>query len=871
MNPELVTVRCEHCASTIRLDRKRIGSRGKCPGCGQVTLLNSASPPFSQKETVAATSSEVETSFDSSQDPASDKSRVNANSKTSVSTQSARQLGRFRLDRQLGRGGFGEVWEAYDLNVGRKVAIKLPIFPLQDKKRSQRFLTEAQAAARLGHPNIVSVYDAGVLNAQHYLAIEFVAGKSLDQVQAEKPIAVADAAKLVLELASALAYAHDQSIIHRDIKPQNIVVAPDGTPKIVDFGLAKLIEQDSSQTVDGTIMGTPAYMAPEQARGEIQKLGPHTDQYSLGSVLYWLLTKQAPFVGPRIAIITQVISSEPVKPTSLAEGIDSRIEAICLKAMSKHPKDRYPSCHELAEDLQRYLNDEDIKAKPLSRWNRMLRLVQRNPREAMLSSAALLIFLAMLALSISGLARSMVLAESASQAKLVAETELAKQQLLEAELEKKLSEVETAKGSAIAAKERAELKKMEVIAASEGVDLLQKNNVSLDQEQAKRLKDLSDAERNAEQERLKAALAAREARRPEFINDPESKLEGIEKWINERQWSKAEEDLSLIPITHRRLRWKLQSHFVKRKLVELLFTHGQDSRFSIWDISSFEWNASNQRHNFLSLSRKNESIELREKDTLNLIETIPSGVFRFGQDDFIFNKDKKIVQGRSKCFRSSAQPVAGSLLAPDAVLIRDEDLKITIGIGLIEEDKNTQNSVLRIEKFSDLTWTRLTEMELEGKGWTSSWLASKGSDHAFELRQNKKKSAGTKPMFAIINDIASDTPNISIVKEPSNLPIFASQSLLESKRKIELDDSLEFVVAGSEQPKPKDGKKKWTLVMKTTSKNLLREIPVGGVSTEGRKGSDAPRLVFGDNNQVYFVYENKIAVCELQFDIAIGL
>ncbi len=617
--PPLVTVRCDYCSKSIQLKREQLGKRGKCPGCGQVTRLDLSSSSFSQKETIAAKGSEVETSFDSSYDPAQRESRVEAVSKTSVSTQSARQLGRFRLDRQLGRGGFGEVWEAYDLNVGRKVAIKLPIFPLNDKKRSQRFLTEAQAAARLGHPNIVSVYDAGVLNTQHYLAIEFVDGKSLDQFQAEKTLTISDAAKLVLELAGALAYAHDQSIIHRDIKPQNIVVAPDGTPKIVDFGLAKLIEQDSSQTVDGTIMGTPAYMAPEQARGEIQKQGPHTDQYSLGSILYWLITKQPPFVGPRIAIITQVISSEPAKPSSLAEGIDSRIEAICLKAMSKHPKDRYLNCHELAEDLQRYLNDEDIRAKPLSRWNRMVRLVQRNPREAMLSFLALLVFLAMLGLSVSGLARSTELAATASKAKLDAERELEKQKLLKSELSKKLGEVEAAKKSAIAAKERAEQKKQEVIAASEGVESLQKNNESLDQEQVKHLKDLSEAERVATQERQKAPLAAAEARRKEFIENPIAKLEEIEELIDDEYWHKAGLDLALIPISNRGLRWKLLSNFARRKGAELRFiTAPITTSSSTTNITSFEWGLSNQRHDFLSLSRADGSIELRGKDSLIL-------------------------------------------------------------------------------------------------------------------------------------------------------------------------------------------------------------------------------------------------------------
>jgi len=326
-------------------------------------------------------------------------------------------FGRYRLISRLGRGGFGEVWEAIDVPLDRRVAIKISVFPSSEKKRAHRFLTEAKAAARLGHPNIAAVYDAGQIGQQYFIAGELIDGGDLElRYQAEKTRCnLREAAVLVRELANGLDYAHSEQIVHRDIKPKNIVVTIDGTPKIIDFGLAKLLEEQSGQTVDGTIMGTPAFMAPEQARGATAEIGPLSDQYSLGTTLYWLITGQRPFDGPYVALLTQVIHSRPPIPSSLRSGIDQRLEAICLKAMAKHPQDRYRTCSDFAKDLDRYLRDDDILASPTPLWRRTLRWMGQNPWV----SAA--VCLTTIGLAIGSVVTTQGAAEAARQSRMASE------------------------------------------------------------------------------------------------------------------------------------------------------------------------------------------------------------------------------------------------------------------------------------------------------------------------------------------------------------------------------------------------------------------------------------------------------------------
>ncbi|MEZ6081734.1 MAG: protein kinase [Pirellulaceae bacterium] len=335
---------------------------------------------------------------------------------------SQRRIGRFELVRKLGRGGFGEVWEATDTHLGRQVAIKLPLFPASEKKKIARFLTEGRAAAQLRHPNIVGVFDAGEDDGQHYLAIELVSGKSLYEFAQNKRLTQSDAAQVVAKLAKALHYAHTNGVVHRDIKPQNIVINEDLEPQILDFGLAKILDDDAGLTIDGAVLGTPAFMAPEQARGAKASVGPLSDQYSLGATLFWLLTGRPLFEGPHAAVLAQVVNASPPKPSQFADELDARLEAICLKSVSKLPADRYATCEELARDLERYLQDDVVLARPLGSLGQAIRWAAKNRFDAGLAATVGIVLVSSLTFSVVGWLRASSLAGvSQASEKLVAE------------------------------------------------------------------------------------------------------------------------------------------------------------------------------------------------------------------------------------------------------------------------------------------------------------------------------------------------------------------------------------------------------------------------------------------------------------------
>ena len=251
------------------------------------------------------------------------------------------QIGRFDLKQLLGGGGFGLVFRAYDPVLGRAVAVKVPRFSRHDKKKLQRFVLEAQAAGKLRHPNIVTVFESGESQGKYYIASEYVPGVPLsEQIQIARPT-FEQSAQWLGQLADALDYAHREGILHRDIKPANIMIDAKKRPQIMDFGLAKLIDQDSSQTIEGSLLGTPAYMSPEQARGALEEVGPHSDQYSLGVVMYELITGVRPFSGAPHEVIAQVLADTPPAPREVNPEIPADLEAICLKTMAKPPSERY--------------------------------------------------------------------------------------------------------------------------------------------------------------------------------------------------------------------------------------------------------------------------------------------------------------------------------------------------------------------------------------------------------------------------------------------------------------------------------------------------------------------------------------------------
>lgn len=290
---------------------------------------------------------------------------------------------------ELGRGGMGVVYKAQQKGLRRLVALKMVLSgvhasPLQLK----RFRTEADAVARLVHPNIVQIYEVGDHDGTPYFSLEFVDGGPLDKQIGGKAQPPREAANLVETLARAMHFAHERNIIHRDLKPANVLMTSDGIPKITDFGLAKdMDEQESIQTKTGTIMGTPSYMSPEQAKGDVKGVGPLADQYTLGAILYELLTGRPPFIGPTpMDTVMQVIREEPVPPSRLQPEVPKDLETVCLKALQKETQKRYPSCFEFAEDLHRFLAAQEIQAKPISDIEKLWRWAKRNPKVAALLS-----------------------------------------------------------------------------------------------------------------------------------------------------------------------------------------------------------------------------------------------------------------------------------------------------------------------------------------------------------------------------------------------------------------------------------------------------------------------------------------------------
>jgi serine/threonine protein kinase len=288
------------------------------------------------------------------------------------------KIGRYEVDRLIGKGGLGSVYHGRDEALGRDVAIKLNRFASQTGPRElDRFRRESMAVARLDHPNIVSIYDVGEHEGVSYVVLSYVDGEDLREQLRGGPWSPECAARLMVILARAVAYAHAQGIVHRDLKPSNILLMKDGTPLISDFGLAKLIgeqQEEGALTMTGTIMGTPAYMSPEQAGGEIHKVGPAADIHALGVILYELLTGRRPFEGRTLMeMLMQLQSYEPQPPSRWRQGLSADLDAICLKCLAKQPEFRYVTAGELADDLERFLQGGPVTVQPQGLWQRIRR------------------------------------------------------------------------------------------------------------------------------------------------------------------------------------------------------------------------------------------------------------------------------------------------------------------------------------------------------------------------------------------------------------------------------------------------------------------------------------------------------------------
>ncbi|MBL4849380.1 MAG: protein kinase, partial [Planctomycetes bacterium] len=289
------------------------------------------------------------------------------------------RIGDYEILRELARGGMGVVYVAWSAPLAREVAIKLLLEGSSTSQGLERFEIEARTAARLKHPNIVGIHHVGDHQGAPYLVMDLIPGRSLDELLAEEgPLDPREAVRIVHALAGALAYAHQRSVLHRDLKPHNVILRQDGTPILTDFGLAKDVEAEGV-TVNGQMLGTPSYMPPEQAGGELETVDRRADVYGLGATLYHLLTGVPPFQGETFEILVGVLTRDPKPPASLRAEVDRDLNTLCLKCLEKEPEARYRTMGELEADLAAYLADQPLSARPPNLWDRARKWRRRNP------------------------------------------------------------------------------------------------------------------------------------------------------------------------------------------------------------------------------------------------------------------------------------------------------------------------------------------------------------------------------------------------------------------------------------------------------------------------------------------------------------
>ncbi len=309
-----------------------------------------------------------------------------------------RTFGDYELLDEIARGGMGVVYRARQRRLERIVAVKMILGgPFASKQTVQRFRAEVTAAALLQHPNIVAIHDVGVHDDQHYFSMDYVEGQNLSQLVSNRPLPSPQAARYVQFIADAIHYAHGQGILHRDLKPSNVLIdSATDQPRLTDFGLAKRLDGESSLTDTGQVLGSPNYLSPEQAGGRSGSIGRRSDIYSLGAILYHLLTGRPPFQGETLSdVLNQVIHDDPLAPHLLMPGVARDLETICLKCLTKEPTNRYETAKDLRDELGRFLRHEPIEARPVSRLEKSWRWCRRNPAIAGLSATTFLLLVAL--------------------------------------------------------------------------------------------------------------------------------------------------------------------------------------------------------------------------------------------------------------------------------------------------------------------------------------------------------------------------------------------------------------------------------------------------------------------------------------------
>ncbi len=412
------SVQCPNpeCRKTYPITPQQAGRKARCKVCGTEFLATPSQLSEESSEgaspSVAAPARESLAAGPSDTQPAMG---------LRASRKPPTQLGRFQVLDLLGGGAFGDVYLARDPQLDRDVALKLlrrTGLDKHDQPRIDRFLIEGRAAARLQHPNIVPVFDAGRDEAtgEYYQAAAFIRGQPLSSV-IEGPMDPRRAATIVRKLAEALDYAHRQGILHRDVKPDNVMLDENDEPHLMDFGLARIAESEEHLTKDGTTLGTPAYMSPEQGSGKHTELTGSSDQYSLGCVLYELLTGQTPFGGPPAIQIHLHLTAEPEPPSKSQPSISKDLETVCLKSLRKDSLHRYADCLEFANDLHRWIEGEPIRARRMAMWELGLRWTRRNPLVAGLSIGTLVLLLVIAVISTGAAIELKRLSDKERQAK----------------------------------------------------------------------------------------------------------------------------------------------------------------------------------------------------------------------------------------------------------------------------------------------------------------------------------------------------------------------------------------------------------------------------------------------------------------------